>query len=152
MINNDNSIWIDYEDEETQPIFTIGQSLTFKDTTEDELISSFISEPSSVNPETFNHLAAILETEAQQNMKHENLCQTALGNSSKSTTVEIEPGKTLNINPDVTDDEKHKLIKLLQANKEEFAWDYIDMKGISPELCTHRIYIKEGSRPVCQPQ
>ena len=26
------------------------------------------------------------------------------------------------------------------------------MKGISPELCTHCIYIKEGSRPVCQPQ
>jgi len=26
------------------------------------------------------------------------------------------------------------------------------MKGISPELCTHRIYIKERARPVCQPQ
>jgi hypothetical protein len=28
-------------------------------------------------------------------------------------------------------------------NKEAFTWDYTDMKGISPELCTHRIYIKE---------
>ena len=152
MINNDNSIWVDYEDEETQPILTIGQALTFKDSTEDELISSFISEPSSVNSETFNHFAAILEPESQQNMNNENLCQTALGNSSKSTTVEIEPGKTLNINPDLTEDEKQKVIKLLQANKEAFAWDYTDMKGVSPELCTHRIYIKEGSRPVCQPQ
>jgi hypothetical protein len=26
------------------------------------------------------------------------------------------------------------------------------MKGISPELCTHRIYIKEDCRPICQPQ
>ena len=145
MINSDNSIWVDYEDEETQPILTIGQALTFKDSTEDELISSFISEPSSVNPETSNHFAAILEPESQQNMNDENLYQTALGNSSKSTTVEIEHGKTLNINPDLTEDEKQKLIKLLQANKEAFAWDYTDMKGISPELCTHRIYIKEGS-------
>eukprot|EP00253_Pinus_taeda_P014562 PITA_14562 len=33
MINNDNSVWLDYEDDETQPILTIGQALTFKDTT-----------------------------------------------------------------------------------------------------------------------
>jgi hypothetical protein len=152
MINNDNSVWVDYEDEETQPILTIGQALTFKDSTEDELISSFISEPSSVSPEMYNHFTAILESESQQNLKDENLFQTAVGSPSKSTTIEIEPGKTLNINPNLTDNEKQQLIKLLQENKEAFAWDYTDMKGISPELCTHRIYIKEGSRPVCQPQ
>jgi hypothetical protein len=28
----------------------------------------------------------------------------------------------------------------------------LEMKGISPELCTHRIYIKEDCRPICQPQ
>jgi len=43
-------------------------------------------------------------------------------------------------------------MKLLYENKEAFAWNYTDMKGISPELCTHHIYIKEGARPVCQPQ
>eukprot|EP00253_Pinus_taeda_P017045 PITA_17045 len=48
MINNDNSIWVDYEDEETQPILTIGQALTLKNSNEDELISNFISEPSSL--------------------------------------------------------------------------------------------------------
>jgi hypothetical protein len=26
------------------------------------------------------------------------------------------------------------------------------MKGISPDLCTHRIYIKEDCRPIYQPQ
>eukprot|EP00253_Pinus_taeda_P030292 PITA_30292 len=124
MINNDNSIWVDYEDEETQPILTIAQALTLKNSTEDELISNFISEPSSI----------------------------LAGSPSKSVTVEIEPGKTLNINPNLTDDQKQQLMKLLKENKEAFAWDYTDMKGISPELCTHRIYIKEGSRPVCQPQ
>jgi len=73
MINNDNSVWVDYEYEETQPILTIGQALTFKDSTEDELISSFISEPSSVSLEMHSHFTAILESKSQQNLKTENL-------------------------------------------------------------------------------
>lgn len=152
MINNDNSIWLDYEDEETQPILTVGQALTFKDSTEDELISSFIFEPSSVSPEIHNHFTAILESESQHNLETENLPQTLAGIPSKSITVEIMPDKTLNINPNLTDDQKQQLMKLLRENKEAFAWDYTDMKLISPELCTHCIYIKEGSCPVCQPQ
>ena len=152
MINNDNSVWLDYEDDDTQPILTIGQALTFKDTTEDELISNFISKPSSVNSETHDQLTAILEPESQQNLKTENLSQTSTDISSKSIIVEIELGKTLNINPNLTDVETQQLMKLLRENKEAFAWDYTDMKGISPELCTHCIYIKEGSCPVCQPQ
>eukprot|EP00253_Pinus_taeda_P005984 PITA_05984 len=152
MINNDNSIWVDYEDEETQPILTLGQALTLKDSTEDELISNFISEPSSVSSEIHNHLTAILESESQNNLETENLPQILAASPSKSITVEIEPGKTLNINPNLIDDKKQQLMKPLKENKEAFAWDYTDMKGISPELCTHRIYIKDGSQPICQPQ
>eukprot|EP00253_Pinus_taeda_P009629 PITA_09629 len=152
MINNDNSIWVDYEDEETQPILTVGQALTLKDSTKDELINNFISEPSSVSSEIHNHLTTILESESQNNLEIENLPQVLAGSPSKSITVEIELGKTLNINPNITDDQKQQLMKLLKENKEAFSWDYTDMKGTSPELCTHRIYTKEGSRPVCQPQ
>jgi hypothetical protein len=78
--------------------------------------------------------------------------QTPKTISSKSIPIEIEPGKTLNINPHLTDAETQQLTKLLQENKEAFAWDYTDMKGISPDLCTHRIYIKKDCRPICQPQ
>eukprot|EP00253_Pinus_taeda_P018125 PITA_18125 len=152
MINNDNSIWVDYEDEETQPILTIEQALTLKNSTEDELISKFISEPSSISSEIHNHLTTILESESQNNLETENSSQILADSPSKSVTVEIEQSKTLNINPNLTDNQKQKLMKLLKENKEAFAWDYTEMKGISPELCTHRIYIKEGSHPVCQPQ
>lgn len=106
MINNDNYVWLDYEDDETQPILTVEQALTFKDSTEDELISNFISEPSSVSSEIHDHLIAILESESQQNLRTENLSQTSAGTSSKNIIVEIEPGKTLNINLNLTDDEK----------------------------------------------
>eukprot|EP00253_Pinus_taeda_P011966 PITA_11966 len=111
-----------------------------------------VNNDNSVCPEIHNHFTAILESESQHNLETENLPQTLAGNPSKSITVEIEPGKTLHINPNLTDDKKQQLMKLLRENKEAFTWDYTDMKGISPELYTHRIYIKEGSRPVCQPQ
>jgi hypothetical protein len=62
---------------------------------------------------------------------------------SKSIAVEIKPRKTLNINPDLSSAETRRLMKLLIEHKEAFSWDYMDMKGISSELCTHHIYIKE---------
>jgi hypothetical protein len=71
--------------------------------------------------------------------------------SSKSIDVEIEPGKTLNINPNLSTAETRRLMKLLIEHKEAFAWDCMDMKGISYELCTHHIYIKEECRPIFQP-
>jgi hypothetical protein len=93
-----------------------------------------------------------LESDNQENLNSENPPQTSATISSKSIPVEIEPGKTLNINPNLTDAETQQLMKLLLEHKEAFAWDYTDMKGISPELCTHRIYIKEDCRSICQSQ
>ena len=87
-------------------------------------------------------MTALFETDTQEKIESEDLSQTLTTISSISTTVEIEPGKTLNINPDLTVAETQQLMKLLHENKEAFAWDYTDMKGISSELCTHQIYIK----------
>jgi len=47
---------------------TIGQALTLKDTIEDEVISNFISEPSSVTSEAHNQLTAILNPKTQQKL------------------------------------------------------------------------------------
>jgi hypothetical protein len=90
-----------------------------------------------------------LESDNQENLNLGSPPQTPNTISSKRITVEIEPGKTLNINPHLIDVETQQLMKLLRENKEEFSWDYTEMKGISPELCTHRIY---NCRPICQPQ
>jgi hypothetical protein len=54
LISNDNSEWVDFDDQLTQPILTIRQALSLKDATEDEVINNFICEPSSVTPETHN--------------------------------------------------------------------------------------------------
>jgi hypothetical protein len=143
FINNDNSLWVDYDDQTTQPILTIRQTLSLKDATEDEVINNFICEPSFVTPETHNQLAALLESDTQENLNSEDLPQTSATISSKSIPVEIEPGKKLNINPNLTVAKTQQLMKLLIEHKEAFTWDYTDMKGVSLELCTHCIYIKE---------
>jgi hypothetical protein len=150
--NNDNHVWDDLEDQPTQPLLTIGQALSLKDSTEDEIINKFICEPSSVTPELYIQLTAVMESDNPEVFYSASPPQTPKTISSKSKPIEIEPGKTLNINPHLTDAETQQLTKLLQENKEAFAWDYTDMKGISPDLCTHRIYIKEDCRPICQPQ
>ena len=71
---------------------------------------------------------------------------------ANSKVVEIEPGKTLNINANLTPDQETKLVNLLRKYQGEFAWDYPDMKGIDPQLCTHHIYIEKDARAIRQPQ
>ena len=62
LINNENSLWVDFDDQTTQPILTIRQALSLKDATEDEVINNFICEPSSVTPETHNQLTTLLDS------------------------------------------------------------------------------------------
>ena len=58
----------------------------------------------------------------------------------------------MNINPNLALDELERLITLLKQHKGEFVWQYTDMNGFPSNMCTHHIYIKSGSQPVCQPQ
>jgi hypothetical protein len=45
---------------------------------------------------------------------------------------------------------KHKVIELLKANKDCFAWDYDEMPGLKRELVEHRLPIKDGKKPIKQ--
>ena len=68
------------------------------------------------------------------------------------STIEIFPGKTLNINKNLEKSQQEGLTKILQKHSIAFAWEYIDMKGIDPKTCIHHIHIEENSRPMRQPQ
>jgi hypothetical protein len=70
------------------------------------------------------------------------------GNSS----IEIFPGKTLNVNENLEELQKNQLIEILQKHSSAFAWEYTDMRGIDPKTCIHHIYIEQNARPVRQPQ
>ena len=65
-----------------------------------------------------------------------------------SSTIEIFPGKTLNINKNLEKSQQEELTKISQKHSAAFAWEYTDMKGIDPKTCIHHIYIVENSRPI----
>nr|GFB29296.1 reverse transcriptase domain-containing protein [Tanacetum cinerariifolium] len=54
--------------------------------------------------------------------------------------------KDLNVN------EKTALINVLKSRKKAIAWKLTDIKGIDPELCSHKILLKEDFSPKVQSQ
>ena len=44
------------------------------------------------------------------------------------------------------------LLHILRENKQALRWKITDLKGISPEVCTHHIYLEEEVKSVRQPQ
>ena len=43
------------------------------------------------------------------------------------------------------------LLQILHRNKKAIGWKISDLKGISPTVCTHHIYLEEESKEVRQP-
>ena len=43
-------------------------------------------------------------------------------------------------------------LQILHRNKKSIGWKIYDLKGISPTVCTHHIYLEEESKAVRQPQ
>eukprot|EP00253_Pinus_taeda_P030524 PITA_30524 len=133
--------WID--DEETiQPIFTISEI------SEDSQILNTLEnfEPSSEYDSTQFQLDSDIECLSSRQMAIFSMEEFG------SFSIEIFPGKTLNINRNLESSQQEKLTKLLQRHSTAFAWEYTDMKGIDPKTCIHHIYIEENSRPIRQPQ
>ncbi|XP_076903041.1 uncharacterized protein LOC143557992 [Bidens hawaiensis] len=52
----------------------------------------------------------------------------------------------------LTEDEKMKLLKVLRAHKEAITWKIINIKGINPSFCTHKILMEDYFKTVVQPQ
>jgi hypothetical protein len=65
---------------------------------------------------------------------------------------EISLGIFLHINSGLNADQKKQLVSILKKQSGEFAWEYIDMKGIHPDTCIHRIYTQGEIPPVRKPQ
>ena len=132
---------------------TIQEALDFKDQTEDDAINNFISQTESESCTQCHMIEAEFDNELEEDPLKDTHDQTIPVTSvAHSKIMEIEPGKTLNVNSNLTPEQETKLIHLLRKYQEAFSWDYPDMKGINPQLCSHHIYIEKDARPVRQPQ
>ena len=121
----ETSFWMELEEEEgVQPLLTIGKALTFKNEMKDDAINNFISEPTSVNKEVYQILNITLGKEEQENLTEETLVGDThiipVLKNLKSIPIEVESGKTLNINPNLSLDEHKHLISLLKEHKGAF--------------------------------
>ena len=102
------------EEEDVQPLLTLGKALMFKNEKKDDTISNFISEPASVDREVYQILNITLGREKQENITEEALVGDTniipVLKNSKSIPIEVEPGRTLNINPSLSSEEQKHLI------------------------------------------
>nr|XP_027067750.1 uncharacterized protein LOC113693401 [Coffea arabica] len=48
--------------------------------------------------------------------------------------------------------QEEKLIRVLREHKEAIGWTIVDIKGISPAICMHRIRLEEDAKPARQAQ
>ncbi|KAK1439692.1 hypothetical protein QVD17_05512 [Tagetes erecta] len=63
-----------------------------------------------------------------------------------------ESGLPVIISSDLTSDEKARLLEVLKLHKKAIAWKIMDIKGINPSFCTHKILMEEDFKPVVQHQ
>ncbi|XP_070662294.1 uncharacterized protein [Malus domestica] len=56
------------------------------------------------------------------------------------------------ISSQLTADEGEKLIRVLKDHKTAIAWSIVDIKGINPATCMHRILLEEGAKPTREAQ
>ena len=43
--------------------------------------------------------------------------------------------------------EKDKLLRVLGDHKDALGWSLVDLKGIRPSMCMHRILLEDGHKP-----
>ena len=55
------------------------------------------------------------------------------------------------ISSSLESDQENKLLEILRTHKTTIGWTHADIKGISPVICTHRIYLEEDVKPSKQP-
>ena len=132
---------------------TLVEALKFKDQTEDDVINNFMNQ--SPKPENLKcqMMKTVLEHEDQEDpvmdFKTQHISTTTV---RSNIPIEIELGKVLNINGSLYDNQKQKLIQVLQKHQGAFSWDYQYMKGLDPQLCTHHIYTDRETHHVRQLQ
>ena len=92
--------------------------------------------------------------EAQEVAKEETprLNLKPLPTESKYTYLEENKQCPVVISSSLTIPQEMCLLEVLKRCKKVIGWQISDLKGISPLVCTHCIYMKEEAKPIRQPQ
>nr|GFC52456.1 reverse transcriptase domain-containing protein, chloroplastic [Tanacetum cinerariifolium] len=69
-----------------------------------------------------------------------------------SDTISSDDKLSVIIAKDLSVEEKTALVTILKSHKRAIAWKLSDIKGINPELCTHKILMEKDFEPAVQHQ
>ena len=75
-----------------------------------------------------------------------------LPESLKYVFLEKGKSKPIIISSMLTEEQERKLIEIISKYKAAIGWTIADIKGISEEICVHRIFLEENSKSTRQPQ
>ena len=56
------------------------------------------------------------------------------------------------ISASLTTAEEDKLLRVLRDHKDALGWSLVDLKGIRPSMCMHRILLEDGHKPLVEAQ
>ena len=94
---------LETDNEEIRPIITISEAPCFKDETEDDVISTFISGSSSVSYSTCLLLQSVMSCNVQEPIELAPIVEdTHIILPRDSVPIQIEPGKILDVNPNLS--------------------------------------------------
>jgi len=94
-----------YITDNIRPPLTVQEALDFKDQTEDDAINKFINQTESTSYTQCFTMKAAFDNELEEDpLKDEHDQIIPVTSVTNSKVVEIEPGKTLNINANLTPD------------------------------------------------
>jgi hypothetical protein len=128
------------------------EALKIKNQLEDDVISGFINNQTTMSNPTCQMVQVVLDCEAQGDLLEDLMeQQIPITGIHKSKPIEIAPGRPLNINANLDEQQQKNPIQALSKYQQYFAWEYYDMKGIDLQLCTHHIYVEKDVRPIRQP-
>ena len=94
------------------------------------------------------------EKETQEAIKEEppKLILKPLSTELKYVYLEENKQSPIVISSSLTTTQEDCLLEILKRCKKAIGWKIYDLKGISPLVCTHHIYMEEEAKPVRQPQ
>ena len=91
--------------------------------------------------------------ETQEAVKDEppNLILKPLSTKLKYAYLEENKQSPVVISSSLTTTQEECLLEILKRCKKTIGWKISDLKGISPLVCTHHIYMEEEAKSVRQP-
>ena len=82
----------------------------------------------------------------EQETSTEGLILKELPSHLKYSFLEPEKATPMIISAALTENEEHKMLKILRKYKEAIAWSIDDLKNISPSICMHKILLEDNAK------